>query len=77
MDLRVMTNYTDKKYIEPWTDTGKSEQGGECPSKPSEKACGSCQGCSGQRKKSSTIYYVIPALVIVVIALLLKYFSII
>lgn len=72
-----MTNPTKKNYIKQGPDARKPEQEGECPSKPSEAACGSCPGCSGQRKKSSTIYYVIPALVIVVIALLLKYFSII
>ncbi|MDD4541784.1 MAG: hypothetical protein PHR78_06480 [Eubacteriales bacterium] len=71
-----MKNYKDdKKTMTEFTEL-KNEQGG-CPDRPGQMDCGSCPGCSGQRKRYSTVYYVIPALVIVVLALILKYFGII
>ncbi|MDD2363606.1 MAG: hypothetical protein WCR98_02770 [Saccharofermentanales bacterium] len=49
----------------------------ECASKQKDKACGSCPGCSGERKRYATIYYIIPVLAIILAALILKFLGII
>ena len=68
---------TDNKDVKAELNASEAEQHGKCPDKPSKATCGSCPGCSGQSKKTSTVYYLIPALIIIVLALILKYFSII
>ncbi len=72
-----MTDKTDTNKITFNSAETEQLQGGKCPDKPNENTCGSCPGCSGQRKRYATVYYIIPALVITVIALILKYFGII
>ena len=68
---------SDNNDVKAELNKSEAEQQGKCPDKPSKAACGSCPGCSGQSKKTSTVYYLIPALIIIVLALILKYFGII
>jgi hypothetical protein len=72
-----MKKHIDDEYTKAGLNESEPDRQGKCPDNPSESTCGSCQGCSGQAKRTSTVYYIIPALIIVVTALILKHFGII
>ncbi len=64
-------------YCKKVVDENNQAKQGECASKQRDKACGSCPGCSGERKRYATIYYIIPVLAIILAALILKFLGII
>lgn len=64
-------------YCKKVVDENNQAKQSECAGKQKDKACGSCPGCSGERKRYATIYYIIPVLAIILAALILKFLGII